>query len=128
MDIKLFAGRIWTPHFRHKESFQFRPFKRERGKKKSFGLNKIWCCGSGSGIRCLFDPWIRDPVWVKIQGPRSGSGMNIFLTLDPGFGMEKFASGMEKFGSGIRDKHPGFATLPKLHANVVADKLLGRTL
>jgi hypothetical protein len=19
------------------------------------------CCGSGSGIRCLFDPWIRDP-------------------------------------------------------------------
>jgi hypothetical protein len=22
------------------------------------------CCGSGSGIRCLFDPWIRDPEWV----------------------------------------------------------------
>ncbi len=21
----------------------------------------IQCCGSGSGIRCLFDPWIRDP-------------------------------------------------------------------
>jgi hypothetical protein len=20
------------------------------------------CCGSESGIRCLFDPWIRDPV------------------------------------------------------------------
>ena len=19
------------------------------------------CCGSGSGIRCVFDPWIRDP-------------------------------------------------------------------
>jgi hypothetical protein len=19
------------------------------------------CCGSGSGIRCLFDPWVRDP-------------------------------------------------------------------
>jgi hypothetical protein len=22
---------------------------------------KIQCCGSGSGIRCLFGPWIRDP-------------------------------------------------------------------
>ena len=22
------------------------------------------CCGSGSGIRCLFDPWIRDPEWI----------------------------------------------------------------
>jgi hypothetical protein len=29
----------------------------------------------GSGIRCLFDPWIRDPGWVKNQDP--GSGMNI---------------------------------------------------
>jgi hypothetical protein len=34
------------------------------------------CCGSGSGIRCLFDPWIRDPGWVKSQVP------------DPGFGSE----------------------------------------
>jgi hypothetical protein len=25
------------------------------------------CCGSGSGIRCLFDPWIRDPGWVKVR-------------------------------------------------------------
>jgi hypothetical protein len=37
------------------------------------------CCGSGSGIRCYFDPWIRDPGWKK---PRArirdlGSGMNI---------------------------------------------------
>ncbi len=32
------------------------------------------CCGSGSGIRCLFDPWIRDPGWVKSKDP--GSGMN----------------------------------------------------
>jgi hypothetical protein len=23
------------------------------------------CCGSG--IRCLFDPWIRDPGWVKTK-------------------------------------------------------------
>jgi hypothetical protein len=30
------------------------------------------CCGSG--IRCLIDPWIRNPEWVKKSG--SGSGMN----------------------------------------------------
>ncbi len=29
-------------------------------------------CGSGCGIRCLFDPWIRDPGWVKNQDPDSG--------------------------------------------------------
>ncbi len=39
------------------------------------------CCRSGSGIRCLFDPWIRDP------GSRMG---------------RKSAS-----GSGIRDEQPG---------------------
>jgi hypothetical protein len=31
----------------------------------------------GSGIRCLFDPWIRDPGWVKNQNPDPGSGLNI---------------------------------------------------
>jgi hypothetical protein len=31
---------------------------------------------SGSGIRCLFDPWIRDPGWVESQHPDPGSGMN----------------------------------------------------
>jgi hypothetical protein len=25
------------------------------------------CYGTGSGIRCLFEPWIRDPGWVKIR-------------------------------------------------------------
>ncbi len=38
---------------------------------------KLWtvqCCGSGSGIRYLFDPWIRDP----------GSGIGFFRILDPG--------------------------------------------
>jgi hypothetical protein len=29
--------------------------------KKSFFDIKNQCYGSGSGIRCLFDPWIRDP-------------------------------------------------------------------
>ncbi len=40
------------------------------------------CCGSGSEIRCLFDPWIRYPGWVNNQDPDPGSGpwMNI---LDP---------------------------------------------
>ncbi len=28
------------------------------------------------GIRCLFNPQIRDPGWVKNQDPGSGSGMN----------------------------------------------------
>ncbi len=84
------------------------------------------CCGSG--IRCLFDPWIR-------EGRKSASGSGIrdeqpgsyFLELrnhffaflgfkylnslmrirdgdssDPGSGMEKIP---------IRDKHPGSATL-----------------
>jgi hypothetical protein len=38
----------------------------------------IWsmqCCGSGSGIRCLFDPWIRDPGseigFFRIPDPKS---------------------------------------------------------
>jgi hypothetical protein len=41
-------------------------------KRVSYGYMQY--CGSGSGIRCLFDPWIRDPGWVKKSG--SGSGMN----------------------------------------------------
>jgi hypothetical protein len=32
------------------------------------------CCGSGSGIRCLFDPWIQDP----------GSGIGFFQIPDLG--------------------------------------------
>jgi hypothetical protein len=37
------------------------------------------CCGSGSGIRCLFDPWIRDGlkisirIWVRIRDEEPGS-------------------------------------------------------
>jgi len=30
----------------------------------------------GSGTRCLFDPWIRDPGWVESQHPDPGYGMN----------------------------------------------------
>ncbi len=35
---------------------------------------KRQCCGSGSGIRCLYDPWLRD----------QGSGIGFFRILDPG--------------------------------------------
>ncbi len=88
-------------------------------------------CGCGSGIRCLFDPWIRDSGWVKSQDPDPGwttpirELRNHFLVKilkffelrmqDPGSGMEKFGSEIqdqdrEKFGSGIRggkDSDPG---------------------
>jgi hypothetical protein len=50
----------------------------------------VQCCGSGSGIGYLFDPWmdpgsgigylfdpwIRDPGWEESQHPAPGSGMN----------------------------------------------------
>jgi hypothetical protein len=41
---------------------------------------------------------------LKFFGADLDPGYGIFLTLDPG-------SGMEKSGSEIRDKHPGSATL-----------------
>ncbi len=40
--------------------------------------DQMQCCGSGSGIRCLFDPWIRDPEWVF---PDPGSQTHIFESL-----------------------------------------------
>jgi hypothetical protein len=89
----------------------------------------------GSGIGCLFDPWIR-------HGRKSESGSGIrdeqpgsyFLELrnqffcffgvkihqffeDPGSGMETVwirDPGWKKVGSGIRYKHPGSATLALL--------------
>jgi hypothetical protein len=33
--------------------------------KSLLGARFFQCCGSG--IRCLFDNWIRDPGWVKIR-------------------------------------------------------------
>jgi hypothetical protein len=47
---------------------------------------------------------IRDPGWVKIQDPDSGSGYG--LICDPGSGMENLNP-----RSGIGDKQPGSATL-----------------
>jgi hypothetical protein len=73
----------------------------------------------GFGIRCLFDPWIRDPGWIKNQDPDPGSGMNnpgsYFLELKNHFLGLKYYSlmriqdpdpGWKKFGSGILD--PGW--------------------
>jgi hypothetical protein len=71
------------------------------------------CCGSGSGIGCFFDPWIRDPGWekvsIRIRDEQPGSyflklrnhffaffGVKIlqFFDEDPGW---------RQFGFGIRD-------------------------
>ncbi len=65
------------------------------------------CCGSG--IRCIFDPWIRDPWWVKYQDPDPEWTSRIIFTkqffqlkmltfsdADPG-------PGSEVFWPGIRD-------------------------
>jgi hypothetical protein len=71
------------------------------------------CCESGSGIRCLFDPWIRDPGWVKVRiRIRDEQPGSYFLELRNLFFGLKYSnpeSGMEKIR--IRDKHPGSATL-----------------
>jgi hypothetical protein len=59
-----------------REAFVHYPIQLIEETSAYFGkcLTKIQCCGSGSGIRCLFDPWIRDP----------GSGMGFFRIPDPG--------------------------------------------
>ncbi len=53
----------------------------------------------GSGIRCLFDPWIRDSGWVKIRirdDQKQFFGLKYlkFFDADPGW---------KQFGSEIRD-------------------------
>jgi hypothetical protein len=80
----------------------------------------------GSGIRCLFDPWIRDPVPFWPLDPGSGMGKKIrtrirdeqpwsyFRELRKNFGVKILnfflcGSGMEKIR--IQDKHPGSTTL-----------------
>ncbi len=61
-----------TPHEdRHPGKFESVPIN-----GTCFHANKMLpfyqCCGSGSGIWCLFDPWIRDPGWVESQHPDPG--------------------------------------------------------
>jgi hypothetical protein len=65
------------------------------------------CCGSGSGIRYLFDPWIRDPGLVKIRFRiRDEQPGSYFLEFETIFWVKilKFFDadpGWKKFGSGI---------------------------
>jgi hypothetical protein len=89
--------------------------------RQTFNSNQF--SGSGSGIRCIFDPLIRDPGWVKNQDPAwdehseslgtffwvkilkffdEDADPGIFLNLDPGW---------EKTDPGFGIKHPGSATL-----------------
>jgi hypothetical protein len=61
---------------------------------------------SGSGIRCLFDPWNRDRGWVKNQDPDPGSEMNIPDHISESFEKTIFGLKILKFfdsdpGSGI---------------------------
>jgi hypothetical protein len=67
----------------------------------------------GPGIRCLFDPWVRDgqKIRIRIRDEQPGSYFRVlknnifkFFDVDPGSGMEKIGSGMKK--SRIWDKHP----------------------
>jgi hypothetical protein len=86
-------------------------------------MKKAVLPGTGSRIRCLFDPWIQDPGCVKNQNPEPGygTGMNSpdyisesfevilwvkilkFIGADPGSGMEKFRSGIRYEKTRIRD-------------------------
>jgi hypothetical protein len=87
--------------------------------------NFFQCCGSGSGIRCFFGPWIRagKKSRSRIRGPGPGSGMNIpdlifeffcvkntqILRCESGFGILSaldHGSGMDNIRSGILD--PGW--------------------
>ncbi len=85
------------------------------------------CFVSGSGIQCFFDPWIRDPGWVKKQDPDPGWTSRIIfprawetifwvkilnsLMQIPDTGWKKFGSGIRNGKIRIRDKHHGSATL-----------------
>ncbi len=80
---------------------------------------KDQCCGSASGIRFLFDPWIRDPGWTsRIIFPRFRNNFCVklhkFFNADPGIFLT-LDTGWKKFGSGMQDNHPGSATLLKMN-------------
>jgi hypothetical protein len=97
--------------------------------KSGFVSRRVADPDRGSGIRCLFDPWIRDPGWAKHQDPDPGSetGMNNpdhisesletifwvkilkFFYADPESGMEKIQIRDQKNsdpGSGINIPDP----------------------
>ncbi len=65
----------------------------------------------GSWILYLFDPWIRDPGWVKIriQTRDPDLGWTTRIIFPPGW--KNSDPGWRKLGSGTRNKHSGSATL-----------------
>ncbi len=58
------------------------------------GHHSHQCCGSGSGIRCLCDPWIRDPEWV-FSGSRSRIPRPYFEELFGNFLGKKFDNSLK---------------------------------
>ncbi len=59
------------------------------------------CCGSGSGIRCLFDPWIREP----------GSGMGKKIRIQPRSYFREHRNhflGLKYLNSLMRIRDPGW--------------------
>jgi hypothetical protein len=46
-------------------------------------------------IRCFFDPWVRDPGWVKNQDPDPGTGMNILDHISESLEKEVFGLKMQ---------------------------------
>ncbi len=77
--------------------------------------SNIQCCGSGSGIRCLFGPWILDPK--SGMGKKSGYGSGIRIRMNnPDHISESLKNNFWvkifkfRWGSGIRDgksSYPG---------------------
>jgi hypothetical protein len=64
------------------------------------------CCGSGSGIRCPFDPWIRDPESRMGRKSASGSGIrdeqpgSYFLDLRNPFFLLKYLNSLMRIRDG----------------------------
>ncbi len=68
---------IPTVYRRYETQFSFLCLKYNRrwARVLSFRIKYAQCCVTGSGIRCLFDPWIREPG--SGMGKKSGSGSGI---------------------------------------------------
>jgi hypothetical protein len=112
---------------------------------------RLQCCGSGSGIRCFFYPWIRDPdpgsgmkkSKSRTRDPERTSKILFLRIMDQFFGLKilKFfdadpdpgsgilstldpGSRMKRIGSRIQDKHPGSATLVVLFGSTPLSRQL----
>ncbi len=98
-------------------------------------LTRDQCCGSGSGIRCPFDPWIRDQGWsgfrIRIRDEQLVPRISFPRALKQFFCvkiqylnslMRIRVLGWKKFGSGINIPDPQHCKRPeKIHGNSVVD-------